>query len=140
MRAHRHSGRDQDARRSVEIPETAGKSFDVGGAEILSYEMMLRSLADILGKKRLFIPGPFSGIRFYAYVVSFLTPVPAPIAWSLMAGTTDTVICQSDEIQVHLPFRRLTYKDAVLRAMSREERDDVRTRWSDAYPPATSWP
>jgi len=120
----------------LEIPETAGKSFDVGGAEILSYEMMLKSLADILGKKRLFIPGPFSGIGFYAYVVSFLTPVPAPIARALMAGTADTVVCENDEIEKHLPFRRLTYKDAVLRAMSREERDDVRTRWSDAYPPA----
>jgi uncharacterized protein YbjT (DUF2867 family) len=119
----------------LEIPETAGKSFDVGGAEILSYETMLRSLASILGKKRLFIPGPFSGISFYAYIVSFLTPVPAPIAWSLMAGTTDTVVCEDNDIAEYLSFRRLTYKDAVLRAMSREERDDVRTRWSDAYPP-----
>jgi uncharacterized protein YbjT (DUF2867 family) len=120
----------------LEIPETAGKSFDIGGGEILSYEMMLRSLASILGKKRLFIPGPFSGIGFYAYIVSFLTPVPAPIAWSLMAGTADTVVCENDEIDGYLSFRRLTYKEAVLRAMSREERDDVRTRWSDAYPPA----
>ncbi len=120
----------------LEIPETAGKSFDIGGGEILSYEMMLRSLASILGKKRLFIPGPFSGIGFYAYIVSFLTPVPAPIAWSLMAGTADTVVCENDEIDEYLSFRRLTYKEAVLRAMSREERDDVRTRWSDAYPPA----
>jgi hypothetical protein len=119
----------------LELPETAGRSFDIGGAEILSYEMMLRSLAGILGKKRLFIPGPFSGIGFYAYIVSFLTPVPAPIAWSLMAGTTDTVVCESNEIDEFLSFRRLTYKEAVLRAMSREERDDVRTRWSDAYPP-----
>jgi len=119
----------------LEIPETTGRSFDIGGAEILSYEMMLRSLANMLGKKRLFIPGPFSGIGFYAYIVSFLTPVPAPIAWSLMAGTTDTVVCENNDIDEYLSFRRLTYKDAVLRAMSREERDDVRTRWSDAYPP-----
>jgi uncharacterized protein YbjT (DUF2867 family) len=119
----------------LEIPATAGKSFDIGGGEILSYEMMLRSLANMLGKKRLFIPGPFFGIGFYAYIVSFLTPVPAPIARSLMAATTDTVICENSEIDEYLPFRRLTYKEAVLRAMSREERDDVRTRWSDAYPP-----
>ena len=136
MPADRHSGRDQDARRSPRDSKTAGRSFDIGGAEILSYEMMLRSLASILGKKRLFVPAPFSGIGFYAYIVSFLTPVPAPIAWSLMAGTTDTVVCENNEIDGYLSFRRLTYKEAVLRAMSREEQDDVRTRWSDAYPPA----
>lgn len=120
----------------LEIPETAGKSFDIGGAEVLSYEMMLRSLAGMLGKKRLFVRAPLSGIGFYAYIVSFLTPVPAPIAWSLMAGTTDTVVCEHNEIDDYLCFRRLTYKEAVLRAMSREEQDDVRTRWSDAYPPS----
>jgi len=120
----------------LELPETAGKSFDIGGSETLSYEMMLRSLAKMLGRKRLFIPCPFCGIGFYAYIVSLLTPVPAPIAWSLMAGTRDTVVCEDNDIDEHLPFRRLAYRDAVLRAMSREERDDVRTRWSDAYPPA----
>jgi hypothetical protein len=35
-----------------------------------------------------------------------------------------------------LPFQPLSYKEAIIRALSREEQDKVYTRWSDAYPPA----
>ena len=47
----------------LELPETAERTFDIGGADILTYEEMLKIQADILRKKRLFIhsPVPMSG-------------------------------------------------------------------------------
>ena len=53
-----------------------------------------------------------------------------------MEGCKDEVICQDNEIKKILPFQPVTYREALLRAMSREEQDKVHTRWSDAYPPA----
>jgi uncharacterized protein YbjT (DUF2867 family) len=120
----------------LETHETLGKSFDVGGNDVLAYREMLEILAGLLGKRRLFVHCPFYNIAFFAYLTSLLTPVPAPIARCLMEGITNEVVCQNDAIQRILTFQPLGYKEALVRAMSREEQDKVHSRWSDAYPPA----
>jgi uncharacterized protein YbjT (DUF2867 family) len=121
---------------AMETPATAGGSFDIGGADVLTYESMLRTLAGILNKKRLFVRPFFSSVRFYAYFVGLLTPVPAPIVRSLMEGLRTDVVCEDIRIRTILPFRLLSYREAIVEAMSREEQDAVHSRWSDSYPPA----
>lgn len=120
----------------MECKECSGKTFDVGGSDILSYEQMLRSLAKIMGRKRLFLPSFFSNTTLYGYFASLLTPVPAPITKCLMEGAKNEVICQNDIIKKILPFNPLSFKEAILQALTREEQDKISTRWSDAYPPA----
>lgn len=119
----------------LELPETAGRTFDIGGADVLTYADILKVHADILGKKRIFLPSPLSSIGFYSYITSLLTPVPAPITWCLMESVTHDVVCQENDILALLPFRRISCKEALVLALSREEQDAVHTRWSDAYPP-----
>lgn len=122
----------------LENPQTAGKSFDIGGPDILTYEMMLRTLSNLLVKKRFFIPSLLSWIGPYAYLANLFTPVPGPIIWCLLASIKNRVVCQNDDITRFLPFQPISFKEAVLRAMTRDEQDNVHTRWSDAYPPAHS--
>ncbi|TRZ77689.1 MAG: DUF2867 domain-containing protein [Deltaproteobacteria bacterium] len=119
----------------LETPQTAGGSFDIGGKDILSYCEMLKIRADLLNKKRLFIPF-FSFLPLYSYIGGLITPIPAPITRSLMEGLKNEVICQNNTIRRCLPFEPLSYKEAIIRAMNREEQDRIHTRWSDAYPPA----
>ncbi|NIM10533.1 MAG: DUF2867 domain-containing protein [Candidatus Aminicenantes bacterium] len=120
----------------LETTKAKGKSYDIGGREILTYQQMMKILANIMGKKRIFIPIPFSTSRFFAYITSLFTPVPARMTMCLMGGCKNEVVCQNNDIEKILPFSQLTYKEAVLRAMTREEQDEIHTRWSDAYPPA----
>ncbi len=120
----------------LETPQTIGKSFDIGGKDVLTYETMLRVLGDVIQKKIIFITVPFSNTKFYAYIASLLTPVPASITECLMEGLKNEVVCQDESIKNILPFEPLSYKEAIIRAMTREEQDRVYTRWSDAYPPA----
>lgn len=119
----------------LETPQTAGGSFDIGGKDILSYCEMMKIRADLLNKRRLFIPF-FSFLPLYSYIGGLITPIPAPITRSLMEGLKNEVICQNNTIQRYLPFEPLSYKEAIIRAMNREEQDRIHTRWSDAYPPA----
>ncbi|MCK4565475.1 MAG: SDR family oxidoreductase, partial [Verrucomicrobia bacterium] len=118
----------------LELPESAGKTFDIGGADILTYEEMLKIQCDILRKKRLFIHSPISNVGFYSYITSLLTPVPAAITWCLMESVTHDVVCQENDILKLIPFRRISCKEALVLAISREEQDAVRSRWSDSYP------
>jgi uncharacterized protein YbjT (DUF2867 family) len=120
----------------LETPATCGKSFDIGGRDVLTYQQMLKIFADLLVRRRLFLPCPLCNIGLFAYFASLVTPVPAAITRCLMEGITNEVVCQSDEIRRAMPFEPLGYREALVRAMSREEQDKVHTRWSDAYPPA----
>lgn len=120
----------------LESNETSGRHFDIGGPDILTYEEMLRTLARLLGKKRFFLPFPCSCIPLYSYAVSLLTPVPHAIVRSLLPSCPNDVICVDQSLQKILPIPLITFRHALLRAMQREEQDDVRTRWSDSYPPS----
>lgn len=121
---------------ALETPETAGRAFDIGGPEILTYEGMLRIFATIVQKNIWFFDMPVSTIGFYAYLASLLTPVPAPITRALMEGLRDEVVAGNDEIRRLIPFEPLPMREAMVRALTREEQDKIYTRWSDAYPPA----
>jgi uncharacterized protein YbjT (DUF2867 family) len=120
----------------MEIDETSGMSFDIGGPDVLTYEQMMRTTADLVGRKIGFMRLPLLSLRTYAYAASLLTPVPGPITQSLMEGLRNDVVCQDDSIRTYLPFEPLPYREAVVRALKREEQDRVHTRWSDAYPPS----
>ncbi len=120
----------------LETPDTAGKTFDIGGSEVMTYVGMAKVVAELLGMRRLFIPSLFSHIGLYAYLGALLTPVPGQITRCLMEGLRNDVICRDDSIRKYLPFEPVSYRESIVRAMTREEQDRVHTRWSDAYPPA----
>lgn len=120
----------------LEIDETSGKKFDVGGNDILTYDEKLKVFSKLLGKKRFFFHGFITNKSLYAYIASLLTPVPAPITRVLVEGCKNEVVCHNNHIKEYLDIDILSFKEALLRALSREEKDMISTRWSDAYPPA----
>lgn len=121
---------------SMEIEETTGKLFDIGGKDQLSYKEMIILFAAIINKKKLIYNSPVSNYGFYAYIASMVTPVPLRIIRSLMEGCPNEVICQENDIKAYLDFDKLTFTEAVVFALDREMQDKIATRWTDAYPPA----
>ncbi|HRY97849.1 MAG TPA: SDR family oxidoreductase [Bacteroidales bacterium] len=119
----------------LEIPETAGRHFDIGGPDILTYDEKLKVLARMLGLRRLFLPGLITWTPLYGYIASLLTPVPGPITKVLIEGCRNEVVCQNDDIREFIPCQNYGFQEALLKAMTAEEQDRVQTRWSDAYPP-----
>jgi len=121
---------------ALEKEETSGKLYDVGGIEILSYEKMLKIMSKLLNKKKIFIHTFFKNFKVYSYFASLLTPVSAPVIKSLMQSGKNDVLCESLNKLPSSMYRPISFKEALLRAMSREELDAVHTRWSDEYPRA----
>jgi uncharacterized protein YbjT (DUF2867 family) len=120
----------------LEKPETAGVSYDIGGPDILSYHDMLKIFSDVLGVRRLFVRTFLSNIKIYSYFASLFTPVPHAIISCLLESISNTVVCENDEIRDIVRINLLSYREAIIRALSREDQDRIHTRWSDAYPPA----
>lgn len=104
----------------LEVPETTGKNFDIGGSDILSYDEMLKTFAAVLNKKTIFIPSPISNIRFYSFFASLFTPVPTPITQCLVEGIKNEVVCLEKTIKSYLPFEPMTFREAVSEAMTRK--------------------
>jgi uncharacterized protein YbjT (DUF2867 family) len=120
---------------AIEVPETAGSEFDIGGPEIMSYRQMLERIARLIDHPVVLLRVPFSDPKIYGYLVSLLTPVPAPIVNCLMESLRNEVVCQHGRIRSFLPFKTMPFDEAVNAAIARLRMDNVETRWSDAYPP-----
>ncbi len=120
----------------LETPASSGRTFDIGGREIVRYDEILRTFARLMRKKRLFLPSPVASVGVYSYVASLVSPVPASVTRCLLGGCRNRVVCHNDDITRLIPLDLITLEDALLRALSREEQDDVSMRWAEAYPPA----
>ena len=119
----------------LEIKETEGKVYDIGGPDVLTYEDLLKTHANVLGRRRLFINSPISSIPFFSFMTGLLTPVPNQITRCLMNSVEHDVVCEGSDILSLLPFRRISCREALVLALSREEQDAVHSRWTDSYPP-----
>jgi len=109
----------------LEVPETAGKDFDIGGKDILTYIKMLKVLASLLGKRIIFVPFPFFNIGLYTYLASLLTPIPNSITRCLVEGLENEAICHDESIKKYFPFEPMSYKEAVLRTVPPGKQDNV---------------
>ncbi len=102
----------------LETPASAGRTFDIGGGEILRYDEILRILARLMRKKRLFLPSPISNVGMYTHVVSLVSPIPAPIIRCLLDGCRNRVVCNNDDIRRIIPLELVPFEDALRRALS----------------------
>ena len=104
-------------------PATAGKSFDIGGAEIFTYVEMMQKYAEVRGlAKRIIIRVPVLTPLLSAYWVDLVTPIPSGIAHPLIEGLKNEVVCKNNEIDNYVPITKTTFADAVLTAHSEEKK------------------
>jgi uncharacterized protein YbjT (DUF2867 family) len=102
-------------------PGTAGKTFDIGGPEVLSYKIMMEQYAEARGlAKRIIIDVPFLTPALSSYWVDLVTPVPAGIAHPLIEGLKNEVICRDSSIDTFVPVKKTPFKDAVKIAFAEE--------------------
>ena len=121
----------------LENDATAGRAFEIGGSEVLTCEEMLKTQARLFGRKRYFPACPISSTRALAYLASLATPLTAPIIRTLMRWAKAGAVCKNNDVRSFVPFQPNSFEGALLKAMSREEQNDVHTRWSDSYPLAS---
>ena len=117
----------------LEKPEIVGKTFDIGGPEIMTYQDLLKLYAREAGlRRRLIIPVPVLTPKLSAYWIHFVTPVPAAIAMPLAEGLTSEAVCTENRIQDLIPQKLLTCAEAIRLALDRLAQDQVDTCWMDA--------
>ena len=97
---------------------TAGKTYDIGGLEKLSYREMMERFAEIEKKFIMIVPVPFLTPKLSSYWVGLMTPVKPSISMPLIEGLGNEVVCRDDEIRKILPIPLTSFDEAVRSALA----------------------
>ena len=118
---------------ALQSSESAGKTIEIGGADVLTYREMMTSYARVRGLRRALIPIPLLTPRLSSYWVHLVTPIPAIIARPLIDGLHNETIVRDDLARELFPaIRPIDYETAVRLALVKLETGDVETAWSGA--------
>jgi uncharacterized protein YbjT (DUF2867 family) len=110
--------------RCIEVKETEGKTFDIGGRDVLTYLDMMRKYAKILNKSVQVIIIPFLTPRLSSYWVDLVTPVRASLARPLIDSLKHDATVEDDSIRQVIPIQLKSFEEAVREA--RNEKAQVR--------------
>jgi uncharacterized protein YbjT (DUF2867 family) len=99
---------------------TAGRVFDIGGPDILTYKEMMERFGQIEGKNLYILPVPVLTPKLSSYWVGLITPVPPSVSMPLIEGLKNEVICRDNAIREIIPLRLTHYEAAVRRALATE--------------------
>lgn len=102
----------------LEVPETAGETYEIGGPDVLTYEEMLVRTAERLGRRPLILPVPLLSPGLSVYWVDLVTDVPKSIAHPLIYGLRNPVVVTDDRIQALVPVEHTPFDKAVERALA----------------------
>lgn len=121
--------------RCLDVPETIGRTLEIGGPDVLPYRDLMHIMAEELHlRRRLIIPLPILTPRLSSLWISLVTPVSYRIARPLAEGLRNRVVVTKDHAQRLMPHEALGVRDAIRQALQKVEAHDVETRWSAAGP------
>lgn len=115
------------------VPETTGKTIDIGGPEVVSYRKLMRVMADARRlRPRWVVPVPVLTPKLSSMWIHLVTPVPHTIARPLAEGLRNRTVCRDDTAQRLMPQKLLTMREAIDAALGKMHDAVVETAWSDA--------
>ncbi|MEO0322811.1 MAG: NAD(P)H-binding protein [Myxococcota bacterium] len=116
-----------DVVRAVEVcldhPAARGRSFDLGGAEVMTYADMIARTAAKLGQKRPTVSVPLITPRLSRLWVSLVTGASSSLTGPLVESLRHDMLAEDNELHQHLARRGLvSFDDALQRALEPDGR------------------
>jgi uncharacterized protein YbjT (DUF2867 family) len=117
----------------LEIPETAGKTIDIGGPDVMSYQDLMQIMAEELGiPRRVIMPVPVLTPKLSSLWIGLVSPVSSSIARPLAEGLRNRTVCRDDLAAKLMPGPTLGVREAIAAALGNTANHLVETRWSTA--------
>ena len=125
--------------RCADLPPGLNRAFDIGGPDVMTYELMMHGYARAAGlRKRLVIRMPLGTPGLSSFWVGLITPVPRSVAKPLVESVTMKTVCRDHDIAEFIPDPPeglVPYERAVELALNKIQQADVRTAWSNSSLP-----
>jgi hypothetical protein len=122
---------------ALSLPATSG-IFEIGGAEAVSYEAIMREYARQRGLRRFMIFVPVLTPRLSSLWLGLTTPVYARIGRKLIESIRNSTVVTDAAALRTFAVRPLGLREAIERAIRKEDLEFSATRWSDAVSSGSS--
>jgi hypothetical protein len=109
-----------------------GKTYDIGGPEILTYKEMLLGYAKARNLKRRIFTVPFVTPKLSSYWLFFITTTSYKLAANLVESMKADLICKNNALEVLLGIDSIPYDQAIVMAFAKIEQNLVLSSWKDA--------
>jgi uncharacterized protein YbjT (DUF2867 family) len=116
----------------LDAPHTAGKSYDIGGPDVLSYKDMLLRFAKVRNLKRYIQVVPVLTPKLSSYWLYFVTATSYRLAKNLVDSMSVEVICRPNSLADDLGIDLLSYEAAIGAAFDKIDHNQVISSWKDA--------
>jgi uncharacterized protein YbjT (DUF2867 family) len=125
--------------RCTDLPPEVNRAFDIGGPDVITYELMMHGYARAAGlRKRVVVRMPLGTPKISVHWVTLITPVPRSVAAPLVGSVTMRTTCAEHDIAQYIPDPPeglVPYERAVELALAKIRDADVRTAWSSSSVP-----
>jgi uncharacterized protein YbjT (DUF2867 family) len=117
---------------ALDLPGDSSCVLEIGGPEQVTYSDLMRIYAEERGLPRRMIAVPLLSPRLSSYWLGLVTPLQARIGAKLVDSIRhDTVVTDPTAAEL-LPIRPRGVREAIRRAIEREDQRVAATRWCDA--------
>jgi len=116
---------------SLALPAES-RIFEIGGADVVSYESIMREYARQRGLRRVLIFVPVLTPRLSSLWLGLTTPVYARVGRKLIESIKNPTVVTDAASLTAFGVRPMGLREAIERAIGKEDREFIATRWSDA--------
>jgi uncharacterized protein YbjT (DUF2867 family) len=116
----------------LQFPETAGRDYDIGGPDVLTYREMLLGYAQVRGLRRWIWTVPVMTPKLSSYWLYFVTSTSFPLAAALVDSMKVEVVCRDQHLQSLLGNQPLSYRTTLERALDKMAHNAIPSSWKDA--------
>jgi uncharacterized protein YbjT (DUF2867 family) len=106
--------------KAIDAPDVEGRTFDIGGPDVLSYLDMMKRYGKMMNKSIKIIIIPFLTPRLSSYWIDLVTPLRASLARPLIDSLKHEAITKDDAIKGIIPLQLKSFEEAI-RAAKEEQ-------------------
>jgi uncharacterized protein YbjT (DUF2867 family) len=117
---------------ALDLPEGGHRTFEIGGADRVSYRGIMREYARQRGLRRWMISVPVLTPKLSSLWLGLVTPLYAGIGRILIDSIRHETVVQDGAALKVFPVRPMGIREAIAVALRHEDHDFAQTRWSDS--------
>ncbi len=117
---------------AIELPPGASRIYEIGGAERVSYEDLMREYARQRGLKRAMLRVPVITPRLSSLWLGLVTPLYARVGRKLIESIRHPTVVRDEAALRDFPVRPMGMSEAIRLALEAEEQELDASRWFDA--------
>ncbi|WP_425613370.1 SDR family oxidoreductase [Anatilimnocola sp. NA78] len=127
---------------ALDLPTGNSLVYEIGGPDQVSYGEIMQEYAHQRGLRRWMIPVPFLTPYLSSLWLGLVTPLYARVGRKLVESLRNPTLISSNLAAKTFSIRPRSLRDAIARALVKEDREFAETHWSDALSsagPARTW-